>query len=225
MSPDSGARSVPPAPPGQQDHRFPGFDVLSQADHWDDATASLVRARVQGDNPVRFFDPHEFDTASALIGQLVDQDETMSRTLCATVDARLADTQTDGWHYENMPRDDETWRRTVVALDEEARHRYGITFAEASRDQRDEILADINALGDTHWHDLPARRLFDLWMRYACTAYYAHPSAWNEIGFPGPAYPRGYKNIGIDRREPFEVADARPNDDPIAQHARRAADR
>ncbi len=39
----------------------------------------------------------------------------------------------------------------------------------------------------------------------------ASRSAWQEIGFPGPAYPRGYKNIGIDRREPFEVRDAHPN--------------
>ena len=41
-------------------------------------------------------------------------------------------------------------------------------------------------------------------MRYACTAFYSHPWAWNEIGFGGPAYPRGYKNIGLDRREPWE---------------------
>jgi len=46
-----------------------------------------------------------------------------------------------------------------------------------------------------------------LWTRYACTAFYSSPSAWNEIGFPGPACPRGYKNPGVDAREPFEVRD------------------
>ena len=54
----------------------------------------------------------------------------------------------------------------------------------------------------------------DLWMRYACTAFYSHPSAWNEIGFGGPAYPRGYKNIGLGRREPWEVAEV-DADDPV----------
>ena len=48
--------------------------------------------------------------------------------------------------------------------------------------------------------------MWSLWTRYACTAFYSHPWAWNEIGFPGPAYPRGYKNPGVDAREPFEVA-------------------
>ncbi|MDM4723605.1 hypothetical protein QTQ03_30055 [Micromonospora sp. WMMA1363] len=53
-----------------------------------------------------------------------------------------------------------------------------------------------------------------LWTRYACTAFYAHPDAWSEMGFPGPAYPRGYKNTGVDRREPFEVVDTRPDEEP-----------
>jgi len=51
--------------------------------------------------------------------------------------------------------------------------------------------------------------------RYACTAFYAHPSAWAEIGFPGPAYPRGYKNAGVGKLEPFEVGGAQPAEDPV----------
>ncbi len=46
--------------------------------------------------------------------------------------------------------------------------------------------------------------VWSLWTRYACTAFYSHPLAWNEIGFSGPAYPRGYKNAGVEA-EPFEV--------------------
>jgi hypothetical protein len=57
------------------------------------------------------------------------------------------------------------------------------------------------------WHGYRAERVWGLWTRYACTAYYSHPSAWNEIGFGGPAYPRGYLNLGVDRREKWEVAD------------------
>jgi hypothetical protein len=37
------------------------------------------------------------------------------------------------------------------------------------------------------------------------------------MGWPGPAYPRGYKNTGVDSREPFEVADADPRYDPVKQ--------
>jgi hypothetical protein len=44
-----------------------------------------------------------------------------------------------------------------------------------------------------------------------------YPHVWNEIGFPGPAYPRGYKHAGIDAREPFEERDAQPAADPVAE--------
>ena len=66
---------------------------------------------------------------------------------------------------------------------------------------------------------MPPARVFTLLRRYVCTAYYAHPSAWDEIGFSGPAYPRGYKNPGIDSREPYEVADTMPRMDPTVSSA------
>ena len=76
------------------------------------------------------------------------------------------------------------------------------------------LRAFVQDLGGKDWHGLNAAHVWSLWTRYACTAFYAHPSAWNEIGFPGPAYPRGYKHAGVDAREPFEVADAHPVSDP-----------
>lgn len=40
-------------------------------------------------------------------------------------------------------------------------------------------------------------------------AYYAHPYAWDEIGFGGPAYPRGYMRLEGGRPEPWEVEEQR----------------
>ncbi len=77
------------------------------------------------------------------------------------------------------------------------------------------MIQAVQDLGSDPWHGLIAAHVWSLWTRYACTAFYAHPVAWNEIGFPGPAYPRGYKNPGVDAREPFEVADVRPAADPV----------
>jgi len=41
------------------------------------------------------------------------------------------------------------------------------------------------------------------------TAYYSHPTAWSEIGFGGPASPRGYVRMGFDERDPWEAKKAR----------------
>ncbi len=51
---------------------------------------------------------------------------------------------------------------------------------------------------------MTASHVWSLWTRYACEAFYAHPYAWDEIGFGGPAYPRGYLRLGRGSREPWE---------------------
>jgi gluconate 2-dehydrogenase subunit 3-like protein len=79
------------------------------------------------------------------------------------------------------------------------------------------VIRAVQQAGSQRWHGLPAAHVWSLWTRYICTAFYSHPWAWNEIGFPGPAYPRGYKNAHVGGREPFEVADKNPADDPVKQ--------
>jgi hypothetical protein len=49
------------------------------------------------------------------------------------------------------------------------------------------------------------------------TAYYAHPASWNEIGFGGPASPRGYVRMNYDRRDPWEAAEASPGHEEEAR--------
>jgi hypothetical protein len=53
-------------------------------------------------------------------------------------------------------------------------------------------------------------------------AYYSHPTAWNEIGFGGPASPRGYVRMGFNRRDPWEAVEAKPGeaDKARAENAR-----
>jgi hypothetical protein len=194
--------------------RFPGFDVLSQSRHWDQATAGVVLARIGMRPAIRYFTPQEQAVATALCDQLLDQHEDARVPVVSMIDARLAENETDGWRYHDMPEDGEAWRRSLAALDADATARFGGGFASCSPEHQATLIQAVQDLGSKDWHGLHAAQVWSLWTRYACTAFYSHPTAWNEIGFPGPAYPRGYKNPGIDAREPFEVRDARPSDDP-----------
>ena len=47
-------------------------------------------------------------------------------------------------------------------------------------------------------------------------AYHAHPIAWSEIGFGGPASPRGHVRMKLDRRDPWEAAEAHPGQEARA---------
>jgi hypothetical protein len=201
--------------PGNKLSRFPGFDVLDEVDRWDAVTTGVVLARLSPSPELSFFTGVEQATAEALCDQLLAQHDEPRVPVAALIDVRLATGETDGWHYADMPEDADAWRQTLAFLDDDANQRYGASFGELTRDQQAGIVQELQNLDRQPWHGLPANQVWSLWTRYACTAFYSHPWAWNEMGFPGPAYPRGYKNMGLDRREPFEVADS-VNADPTS---------
>lgn len=209
--------------PRARRNRFPGFESQAQAPHWDLVTSGVVLSRTGMPPDIRFFTPAEEAVGVALCEQMLDQgtDRRGDRRaddrvpVLNLIDARLAEKETDGWRYDDMPHDGQAWRETLAALDQDAEASFGTGFAACSSAEQAVLIQRVQDLGSDSWHGLCARHVWSLWTRYICTAFYSHPSAWNEMGFPGPAYPRGYKNIGIDAREPFEVRDAHPDEDPV----------
>jgi hypothetical protein len=109
-----------------------------------------------------------------------------------------------------MPDDRETWRRVAVGLDAAAKQHGTTDFAGAAADlQRDIVQAfSDGSLHGEVWDELPPSRAWSVVMRAVLTAFYSHPWAWNEIGFGGPAYPRGYARFGVGQRESWEGAPA-----------------
>ncbi|SAL88766.1 hypothetical protein AWB74_08721 [Caballeronia arvi] len=80
-------------------------------------------------------------------------------------------------------------------------------------------------LNDKAWHDMPSKVFFsERVLHDVCAAYYSHPHAWSEIGFGGPANPRGYVRMYFNRRDPWEAAETHDGDEARArrenQHAR-----
>ncbi len=199
--------------PGRAEQRFPGFDVLGEARTWDPVTTGVVLERLRPRPPLRFFSPEEAPTARALVDRLLAQDEEPRIPVLEMVDERLALRQGDGYRYEQMPEDWDAWRRSLAGLDEDARRETGRRFCELDREAQMDLVESVR-ICEGQWHGMPAKRLFELWIRYACAAFYSHPWAWNEIGFGGPAYPRGYKNLGLGRREEWEVPE-RDAADPV----------
>jgi len=123
-----------------------------------------------------------------------DAEDAVARALC---DLLLAQDSADP----------EAWRQTLAALDADADKTYGAGFAGLASAQQAAMIGAVFQAGQAKrtWHGWSGAHVWSLWTRYACAAFYSHPWAWNEIGFGGPAYTRGYKNVGIDARERWEV--------------------
>lgn len=206
--------------------RFPGFDVLDTVDAWDDVTAGAVLARLALPSELAFFTPHEVGIAAPMLDLLLGQDADPRIPVLAMIDERLAVGETDGWHYDEMPEDAQAWRESLAALDADAESAHsGRGFAALTASEQADLVQAVQDRGDNgeQWHGWPAKHVWSLWTRYACTAFYSHPWAWNEIGFPGPAYPRGYLNAGVNSRERWEVADHSDRDPvPFAERVERA---
>ena len=202
--------------------RFPGFDVVGRAYTWDRVTAGAVLSRLGPLPSLRFFTASEEAAARALLDRLLAQDDEPRVPVLELVDARLAEGETDGWRYEDMPEDGDAWKRSLRRLDDDADSiEPGSSFAVMDREVQVDLLESIRTAAQ--WHEFPAPKLWGLWLRYACAAFYSHPWAWNEIGFGGPAYPTGYKNLGIDGREPWEVEERDARDpEPWARRLERA---
>lgn len=207
----------------QHQGRYSGYDVLQAVETWDDLTAGVVLARLDPPTDFSFFDPSEQACAGALFDLILAQHTEPRVPVLALVDQRLALGQTDGWFYEDMPPDVDAWHASLAGLDADARSMGAPSFARASLGDQSDLVEQCRA--SDCWHDMPGGHVWSLWTRYACAAFYSHPWAWNEIGFGGPAYPRGYKALGVGKREGWEVSDA-DGRDPVSwaqrvEHARR----
>ena len=196
--------------------RFPGYDVLSKRDtpSWNAATRRAVDARLAVEDRPTFLGHDAWLTLKALCGRILPQpDRADPAPLAAYVDRKLRDDRRDGWRDARMPPLREAWTRGLAALDAEARDAYARAFHTLHTEACDALIARMarGELVGATWGDMPCQVFFtDRVQADIGRAYYAHPLAWNEIGFGGPASPRGYVRLDFGKRDPWEAAEAKP---------------
>jgi len=190
---------------------YPGYDVLEKwrTPSWNDQTRRVVARRLNAVPQRRFLTAEQWETLEAACARLIPQpDRAEPVPVAPWIDRKLAENDGPGYRYEGMPPMREAWRRGLDALEAEARAQFGGGFADLAPQYQDEVLRAIQS-GEVKaeaWRELPAKRFFtDLLLKEVAAVYYAHPAAWSEIGFGGPASPRGYVRMGFDRRDGWEA--------------------
>ena len=208
--------------------RYPGYDVLAKrwTESWNEVTRQVIDRRLAVPRDPRFFSATEWRTLNAVCDRIMPQPADRPPVpLPAYVDQKITDGLLDGYRYAQMPPQGEAWRRGLAALDQAARDTHGGSFHTLPPGHQDGLLRRMQqgALTGEAWCGMPCKLFFEHRVIPDITqAYYAHPAAWNEIGFGGPASPRGYVRMGLDRRDPWEAAEAKTGEQA---HARRKNDR
>ncbi len=205
-----------PLPPKAQPGYYPGFSTLSQNKFWDEATRKIVMARLEKVPPVRFFSPEEAVLLKAVCDRVLpqdDRDEVHKIPVANFIDDRLDSNRLNGYRYENMPPDQEAHRLGLQGIEAAAQRLYSQSFIDLEPLEQDTILKKLHhgdpPAGDEIWQRMPVHRYWFLLVSDVLEAYYGHPYAWDEIGFGGPAYPRGYMRLERGEPEPWEVREQR----------------
>ncbi|SAL51508.1 gluconate 2-dehydrogenase (acceptor) [Caballeronia cordobensis] len=207
--------------------RYPGYDVMTKRDtpSWDEVTRNVIDERLATPKDPRFFDAGEWRALCALCACIVPQDQQRPAVpVAALVDARLEKNTGDGYRDARLPPMRDAWRIGLRAMDAESRARHELPFGSIDDDARHALLLDMQQgkLDHAEWKGMPPSLFFaERVLHDICGLYYAHPHVWSEIGFAGPANPRGYVRMVANRRDPWEAAEAKPGHEEAAQKENR----
>jgi hypothetical protein len=193
--------------------RYAGYNVLDKWDSmsFDDLTRVVLRRRLQSPPERRFFGPEEFRLLEAACARLLCT-EPGDPPIANWIDADLFEGRGEGFRHPDMPPHDVAWHKGLRGLQAEARRRFLRPFDELNGDEQDLTLRAVqNDDVDLPSFDgiSPSRFFTHLLLKSAAAHFYSRPEAWSEIGFGGPASPRGYVRLGLDKRDPWE-AEIRP---------------
>ncbi|MBV9785174.1 MAG: gluconate 2-dehydrogenase subunit 3 family protein [Acidisphaera sp.] len=203
-------------------NRYPGYDVLAKrhTPSWNEQTRRVIDKRLAISGEPRFFTAQEYALVGAICARIVPQPSDRAPIpVAALLDEKLVLNALDGYRDARLPPLREAWRRGLRALDEAAREAHGVGFTRLDAAEQDALLkrAEEGKLEGPAWEGMPSKLFFEKrLLRDIVLAYYAHPTSWSEIGWGGPASPRGYVRMGFNRRDPWEAAEAHGDDDAKA---------
>ena len=196
---------------------YPSYRVL---DKWDtvsfnEATRRVVAHRLDAVPGRRFLDVDRFALLRAVVDDILPQPERSEAERIpveAFIDEVLEADRGSGTRYADTPTQREAWRRGLDGIEHEAKRRHARSYRDLALAERHALLRAIDD-GDVNadvWQGVHPKRFFrSVLLKEAVKIYYAHPAAWNEIGFGGPAAPRGYVRMGANEADPWEATQER----------------
>ncbi len=192
--------------------RYPEFDVMREQQAWDTHTRAIVAKRLETP-PKSSADKGAWREEERALLQCVlthllyeDRDEILS-FVTGHFEQTLGRRYGEAQRKRSTPAQDQLVAAGLDALDDVAKHRHAHAFTACETEQQYGILHDLQlgrleAVGAMA--QLPQKELFTKLLSLAAEAYASHPTVWSEMGYAGPAYPRGYYRIESGLRDPWE---------------------
>lgn len=186
---------------------YPGYNVLDLQDEWDPHTREIVNRRL-GPFTFKLLSPWEQAMIKAVAEHLIcDGREEILEWVAFHVDEQLAKPFGEAQRKPGVPPQKELVRRGLKALDLWAKKHFSEAFLKLDASRQLQLISSFQQGSfhkDTGWETDVQKEFFKKVLGLVTEAYYCHPWVWSEIGYGGPAYPRGYVRIELGITDPWE---------------------
>ncbi len=188
---------------------YPDYDVLDYKDEWDSNTRTIVLKRLDPPpqrNCIKFDQEAILNIVASHL--TFDHDPEIFAWIITYIDDQLTKEIGESQRKPTTPPEKQLILEGLKALDHWAQKNYHQIFSEASTENQFEILKELQ-LGNLpvfgFWQKSTQKDLFTKLAGMIITAYYSHPQIWSQIGYGGPAYPRGYIRVEKGLADPWEA--------------------
>jgi hypothetical protein len=188
---------------------YPSFDVMHEKDEWDDHTQTIVTSRLESHEGFQFLTPIEAEMVSRISSLLVnDQTPEVLHFVVGHIDQSLHQSPGESQRKAGVPEAPVLVRVGLKAIEQGAQSRYGSSFMNldiALQKQYLQHISESTAEPKEIWGPIPQEALFQKLRQLTIESYCSHPKVWSEIGYAGPAYPRGYVRTQLGQLDPWEA--------------------
>lgn len=188
--------------------RYPSFNVMDEREAWDIHTQAIVTNRVLEPQPCTVLDGEEQQLMRRICSALVDDGrEEVIRYVLAHIDRTLKETTGEGERKAGIPE-----RKTLIleGIQHVGKLIFQLTGNKAIKCDEQKITEVLRQISEgranfSKWPSDLQREWFVKMLNLTVEAYCSHPVVWSEMGYAGPAYPRGYVRGDIGQLDPWEA--------------------
>lgn len=197
---------------GESSH-YPNYDVMKEQDAWDEHTRKIVSDRLFHAHDYVFLSDPEAEQLRAWCSLLMDDPRTdVIQYVLSHIDSTLAQNKGEGQRPAGVLDQRNLIRKGLTAIETACQGLYGQSFYQLTQEKQRffmEQVAEQKLSLSGELAGVNQKAFFQKLLVLTVESYYSHPKIWSEIGYGGPAYPRGYVRADRGHLDPWE---AQPDD-------------
>ncbi|MBO8164043.1 MAG: gluconate 2-dehydrogenase subunit 3 family protein [Brevibacillus sp.] len=188
---------------------YPTYNVWDQHEHWDPHTRQIVAQRRTPVISHSFLTRQEAMLVQTLAGVLTDEYRQEVLTFVTQhIDQSLNSPVGESQRKAGVPEKKVLYRLGLSGINEASHRLYRRDFIGLKQPEQEELLRRVEkgTVPETSaWQQVAPQDFFQKLLYDVVNAYYSHPLVWSDIGYGGPAYPRGYVRVEKGLVDPWEA--------------------